>query len=302
MAPESGIRLDEARLAGMDPGRKQAIRAEIAEGVGAISIGGDASEATINTDVTIEGNRYALSLTPEIIDALRPVLAAPLSNLPPAPAHFVDRAEDVTALLRALASGAESQAITALRGIGGIGKTTLAVLVARKLALHYPSAQILIKLRGTDPEPVSARAAMEDVIRRFAPTADLPDDEEDIAEIYRDLLGKNKSLLILDNARDAGQVAPLLPPAPSAAIVTTRRAVDLPGLEVRRLDQSAARGSRGIAARAARRRRDTGAGFGGSGRRLRRSSAGAHRRRRLSAQPAGPVDLRRLRRADQCQP
>ena len=39
-----------------------------------------------------------------------------------------------------------------------------------------------------------------------------------------DLLRANKALLILDNARDTAQVAPLLPPSPSAAIVTSRQA------------------------------------------------------------------------------
>lgn len=55
---------------------------------------------------------------------------------------------------------------------------------------------------------------MEQIILLFHPGAKLPDDAEAIAGIYRDTLREHKALLILDNARDAAQVRPLLPPAP----------------------------------------------------------------------------------------
>ena len=77
---------------------------------------------------------------------------------------------------------------------------------------------------------------MESVIRRFHPEAKRPDDDAAITEIYRDLLRHNKAILILDDAKDTAQVAPLLPPSPSAAIVTSRQALFLEGARTCRLD------------------------------------------------------------------
>jgi predicted ATPase len=126
--------------------------------------------------------------------------------------------------------------ISALKGIGGIGKTALAVKIAHRLTALFPAAQLLVDLRGTRENPVSSRQAMESVIRRFHPEAKLPDDDAAIAEIYRDLLRHNKAILILDNAKDTAQAAPLLPPSPSAAMVTSRQALFLEGARSVRLD------------------------------------------------------------------
>lgn len=158
-------------------------------GDGAIAIGGSADGATISTNVTIGGTQITVS--PEAINALvvatRRRLPRPLSNLSDVPRNFVRRAEE-EALLEALLVGGTSQAITALRSMGGVGKTALAVKVAHALVLHYPAAQIQIDRKGTDAAPLTAMAVMEDVIRRFEPTAQLPDDPQAVAEIYRDLL------------------------------------------------------------------------------------------------------------------
>lgn len=162
-----------------------------------------------------------------------------LHDLPPDVAHFQGRGGEETALLTALRRGGGTQAITALRGIGGIGKSALAVRVARQLTSDYPAAQILVNLRGTDADPLTPRGAMEDVIRRFEPDAPLPDDNDGVGEIYRDILTRHKSLLILDNARDDAQVHSLLPPPPSAAIITSRRQLDSPAIISHRLDNLA---------------------------------------------------------------
>jgi len=159
-----------------------------------------------------------------------------LHNLPPDVAHFKGCGAEEAALLQALKGGSGTQAITALKGIGGIGKSALAVRVARQLVPHYPAAQILVDLRGTETDPLTPRAAMEDVIRRFDPESHLPNDDDGVAEIYRGTLTQHKSLLILDNARDGAQVQSLLPPLPSAAIITSRRQVDLPTVISHTLD------------------------------------------------------------------
>ncbi|MDA1100962.1 MAG: tetratricopeptide repeat protein [Proteobacteria bacterium] len=160
--------------------------------------------------------------------AVRQALPKPRCNLPPEAAHFKGRGRQEAALLHGLRHDGGIRAITAMKGIGGIGASTLAVRVARQLVLHYPAAQILVNLRGTDTDPPTPRAVMEDVIRRFELGAHLPDDDHRVSEIYQDKLMRHKSLLILDNARDDRQVQTLAPPPPSAAIVTSRRPLDLP--------------------------------------------------------------------------
>jgi hypothetical protein len=110
------------------------------------------------------------------------------------------------------------------------------VKIGHRVTALFPAAQLLVDLRGTSETPMSSRAAMESVIRRFHPKAKLPDDAVQVAEIYRDLLKKRKCFLILDNAHDAGQVASLLPPEPSAAIVTSRSVLPLAGVLAQRLD------------------------------------------------------------------
>ncbi len=198
--------------------------------VGAVTVGGDANNTTIHTDVHIGDKAFDLQLGPELIEVLSPTPpASALFDLPDGPRRFVGRSREEAQLLETLSRGAGAQAIVGLHGVGGIGKTALAARVARQLALQFPDARFALDLRGTRETPVTPRAAMEDVIRRFEPLAQLPDDEDQIRELYRGLLAGKRALIILDNAKDAEQVAPLLPPAPSAAIVTARALVALPG-------------------------------------------------------------------------
>jgi predicted ATPase len=105
--------------------------------------------------------------------------------------------------MRAAALSREGGALTisALKGIGGIGKTALAVKIAHRLTALFPAAQLLVDLRGTRENPVSSRQAMESVIRRFHPEAKLPDDDAAIAEIYRDLLRQRVHCLCILSAR-----------------------------------------------------------------------------------------------------
>jgi len=94
-----------------------------AVGAGAVTVGGDANNTTIHTDVHIGDKTFNLHLTPELLEVLRPTPAAStLFNLPDAPRHFVGRSREEAQLLEALSRGDGSQAIVGLRGVGGIGK------------------------------------------------------------------------------------------------------------------------------------------------------------------------------------
>jgi predicted ATPase len=112
--------------------------------------------------------------------------------------------------------------ISGLQGQGGIGKTALALVLANKLAKDYADAQIDLDLRGTSPTPLAPADVMAHVIWAFQPTTKLPDEDAQLAALYRSVLQGKRVLLLLDNARDAAQVEPLLPPAGCLLLVTSR--------------------------------------------------------------------------------
>ena len=112
--------------------------------------------------------------------------------------------------------------------MGGIGKTALAVVLAHEWAPRFPDAQLGLDGFGTrtQPPPPSAAALLTQIITTFiGPDAAkaLPDDEATLKPIYHDLLHGRKVLILLDNARDAAQAAPLIPPAGCALIITSRQ-------------------------------------------------------------------------------
>ncbi|WP_262700508.1 MULTISPECIES: AfsR/SARP family transcriptional regulator [Streptomyces] len=116
--------------------------------------------------------------------------------------------------------------ISAIGGMAGVGKTTLAVHLAHRLAHRYPDGQLYINLRGFDPTGSAMPRA--EAIRIFldalgAPSQRIPAHLDAQAALYRSLLANRRMLLLLDNARDAEQVRPLLPASPGClAIVTSR--------------------------------------------------------------------------------
>jgi len=149
-------------------------------------------------------------------------------QLPDPPADFVGRAAELDELCKVT----QSKNIL-IHGLGGIGKTALGLVLANRLKTQYPDGQLYIHLRGASNNPVAPAAALEQLIRAFAPMARLPEDVEQLANIYRTLLADKHILVFLDDARDAAQVRALLPPRPALAIVTSRRRFDLAGYHTR---------------------------------------------------------------------
>jgi hypothetical protein len=82
-------------------------------------------------------------------------------QLPPPPGDFTGREEELAALCRAIEQGGVT--ISGLRGLGGIGKTALALKLAGQIAPRYPDAQIYLDLKGTGPTPLTPGEAMAHV-------------------------------------------------------------------------------------------------------------------------------------------
>jgi DNA-binding SARP family transcriptional activator/tetratricopeptide (TPR) repeat protein len=146
----------------------------------------------------------------------------------PAPVlHFTGRAAELAELAELAAGGGDGRTmvICAVGGAAGVGKTALAVQWAHQVARRFPDGQLYVNLRGYDPgEPVLAADALAGFLRSLGvPGADIPDGVEDRARLYRSRLAGRWMLVLLDNARDAEQVRPLLPGDPGCVAVVTSR-------------------------------------------------------------------------------
>ncbi|GLZ77721.1 hypothetical protein Afil01_25280 [Actinorhabdospora filicis] len=153
---------------------------------------------------------------------------------------FVGRAKTLDALDGVIDRASEAPfkdrvpaPIVALVGPGGIGKTALAVRWAHSVAARFPDGQLFADLKGfSDTAPVAPSLVLHRFLRALGVSGDdIPSDVEERTALYRSMLAGRKIAIVLDNARDAAQVRPLLPGVSGCLVVVTSR-VELRGLGV----------------------------------------------------------------------
>ncbi|MEV6731326.1 MULTISPECIES: BTAD domain-containing putative transcriptional regulator [unclassified Streptomyces] len=189
-----------------------------------------------------------LQESPEMAGVEQPSGAVPLplpepeefkapAMLPHDLADFTGRSRELQELLH-YARGEDGQAtrIVALDGMGGSGKTSLAVRAAHRLAAAYPDGQIHIDLRGYTPgeQPITTGAALDTLLQALGvPGHRIPEDVIGRAALWRATLIGKRLLLLVDNAADTASIRPLLPTSPGCLVLVTSRArlVDLDGAE-----------------------------------------------------------------------
>lgn len=158
---------------------------------------------------------------------LRPAAVTP-NSLPADTTAFTGRRREIDGFLRA------GPGVHAIAGMPGVGKTALAVHVAHRLRGDFPDGQVFVNLHGhtagraaADPADVLATLLIADGLdpRR------LPAGAEARSALWRTRLAGRRALIVLDNAVDSAQVAPLLPAGSSCLVlITSRRFLgDLPG-------------------------------------------------------------------------
>jgi DNA-binding SARP family transcriptional activator len=147
------------------------------------------------------------------------------AQLPADTAAFTGRVEQLRRLDELASNGAHPPAVV-IAGTAGVGKTSLAVHWAHRMASQFPDGQLFVDLRGFGPSG-SVMGAGE-AVRGFlealgVPPQRFPTTLEAQAGLYRSLLAGRRILVVLDNARDAEQVRPLLPGSPGSLAVMTSR-------------------------------------------------------------------------------
>jgi tetratricopeptide (TPR) repeat protein len=161
---------------------------------------------------------------------------------------FVGRVPELDLLLRLLAPSPSAVAppVVAITGVGGSGKTALAVRAAHRLADQYPDGQFFVHLQTPGGTPKSPDESLQDMLRGLGlPSEALPSRLDARSALFRSLLAQRRVLLVLDDADNARQVLPLLPAAPSsAAIITSRGSLatldGVPGISLGRLTRDEA--------------------------------------------------------------
>jgi DNA-binding SARP family transcriptional activator/Tfp pilus assembly protein PilF len=151
------------------------------------------------------------------------------AQLPADVTDFTGREDQVKHLRNLLSGGGadgESGAvrIALVAGSGGLGKTSLAVHAAHQVRGSFPGGQLYVDLLGATPHPLPATDALARFLRDLGLDGrDIPVDEDERAARYRTVLAGRRVLVVLDNARDAAQVRPLLPGTASCAVLVTTR-------------------------------------------------------------------------------
>ncbi|TRO55581.1 BTAD domain-containing putative transcriptional regulator, partial [Streptomyces sp. IB201691-2A2] len=151
------------------------------------------------------------------------------AQLPPNLRVFTGRQKEISRLDEPFLSADGNQhaaTVSVISGAPGVGKTTLALHWAHRNASRYPDGQLYINLRGYDSsgDPLTPSVAVCYLLESLGvPNKQMPPGFDSQVALYRSLLAQRQCLILLDNARNAEQVRPLLPGNPACVTVITSR-------------------------------------------------------------------------------
>jgi tetratricopeptide (TPR) repeat protein len=138
--------------------------------------------------------------------------------------NFEGREEEIKKLLETLRAGKS----VLIQGNGGIGKSSLALYLAKNLINDYPDAQLFILLKSSSDAPRLAVDGLREAIHALRPIERLPDDVTSLVAHYRAVLTGKRALIVLNDVSDPQSATLFLPPPDSVAIMTSRQSFTLP--------------------------------------------------------------------------
>ncbi|MEU8360644.1 BTAD domain-containing putative transcriptional regulator [Nonomuraea sp. NPDC048882] len=145
-----------------------------------------------------------------------------VGRLPADAPTFTGRTGEAKSLISAL----DQLGVAAIAGPGGVGKSALAIHVTHRIASRFPDGQLYVNLHGATPDvpALTPREALGRVLYAMgAPASAIPDEVEGAANLFRSMTRGKRLFIVLDNARDAGQVRPLLPGDRGCGVLVTSR-------------------------------------------------------------------------------
>ena len=189
-----------------------------------------AEELGIDPGSALRDLRQRIARADPSLDRLGPARARlPVpGQLPAASGPFAGRVAELAQLDAAVAAAASEHAVpvAAITGTSGMGKTWLALHWAHRNLHRFPDGQLFLDLHGFDPTgtPTSPGEAVRTLLEALGvDPAAVPAGLDARTALYRSLVADRRMLVVLDNAADAAQVAPLLPGSPACAVLVTSR-------------------------------------------------------------------------------
>lgn len=147
-------------------------------------------------------------------------------QLPSTTRHFAGRDAELKALGTLLTADGAAAPPVVIAGTAGVGKTTLALHWAHRVADQFPDGQLFVDLHGFDPtgQPTTPANAIRACLDALGTHPDrVPPGLEAQTALFRSLTAGRRLLVVLDNARDTDQIRPLIPAAPGCVVLVTSR-------------------------------------------------------------------------------
>ncbi|MFJ4633936.1 AfsR/SARP family transcriptional regulator [Streptomyces sp. NPDC088847] len=229
--PGLGLREMQSRLLAADPTLVGAFATVggVIGGTGKHSLKSAAQATSSKQAGSPQARQSTQGSTPRVREVSReaptPSSAVHLDQLPIGLPGFTGRQTELDYIDSLLPSDDRASTVV-ISGMAGVGKTTLAVHWARRVAHRFPDGRLYVNLHGFDPttaatEPSAAVRTLLDALGY--PSEKVPSGLAAQTAVFRNLLAGRRMLILLDNARDPEQVRPLLPAVPGCLTLITSR-------------------------------------------------------------------------------
>ncbi|HET9173266.1 MAG TPA: BTAD domain-containing putative transcriptional regulator [Actinospica sp.] len=161
---------------------------------------------------------------------LPPLRTPPPNTLDRDPPNFVGREPDVNAVTAEIEGqlAAGTSAVFMIDGMPGIGKSTLAVHLAYRLRARCPDGTLQLHLRGHDEyqrpkDPETALGLLLGMLGVETKQIQRSGSLDYLISLWREHTSGKRLLLLLDDAADAAQIAPLVPAGVGSIVLVTSR-------------------------------------------------------------------------------